>query len=129
MQQSLQFTNTITAEQIVIVENDLMFSQAIEQVLQSAGYGTCVFPSAEALIDCPDSIDADCFLISMDLPGMSGVELRKQLSVQGKQSPVVFMTTEQLSIHCDPLIKNRFLQKPFRGYRLISAIRNALNIE
>lgn len=118
-----------TAQQIVVVEDDPELSQAIEQVLQVSGYDTCAFPSAEALLNSPDALQADCFLMEIDLPGMSGVELRKQLSALGNHTPVVFMTTEEVPASFERHFKARFLHKPFRGYRLISAIRTQLNIE
>jgi FixJ family two-component response regulator len=118
-----------TAQQIIVVENDPGLSQAIEQILQVSGYDTRAFPSGEALLECADALEADCFLIEVELPGMSGIELRKQLSAHGKSMPVVFMTPDDIPASFDRHFDARFLHKPFRGYRLISAIRTAINTE
>lgn len=118
-----------TAQQIVVVENDPGLSLAIEQVLQVSGYDTCIFTSGEALLKSAEAVQADCFLIEVDLPGMSGIELRKQLASLGKKAPVVFMTPEDIPRSFDRHFDARFLHRPFRGYRLVSAIRTAINAE
>lgn len=120
---------TSTAQLIVIVENSPGMSRALEQVLQVSGYDTCCFSSAEALLAAPEALAADCFVVEAELPGMSGVELRKQLSMMGILTPVIFMTNDHIPATVERILKARFLHKPFRGYRLVNSIRTLLNVE
>ena len=118
-----------TAQLIVLVEHKPAMSQMLEQILQVSGYDTRCFPSAEALLAEPEATEADCFVVEAELPGMSGVELRKQLSALGKQSPVIFMTDDPVPDSFERDFSARFLHKPFRGYRLVHAIRKLLCVE
>jgi FixJ family two-component response regulator len=118
-----------TAQLIVVVEQNPGMRQALEQVLQVSGYDTCCFPSAEELLASPDALQADCFIVEIDLPGMSGVELRKELSARGRLSPVIFMTDDRVPASFERHFRARFLHKPFRGYRLVNSIRTLLNAE
>lgn len=118
-----------TAQLIVVVEHNPGMRQAIDQILQVSGYETVCFPTAEELLATPDALQADCFVVEVDLPGMSGVELRKELSARGKLSPVIFMTDDRVPASFERHFKARFLHKPFRGYRLINSIRTLLSID
>jgi FixJ family two-component response regulator len=120
---------TTTAQLIAIIEENPGMRLALEQVLQVSGYDTYCFPSAEELLATPDALEANCFLVEIDLSGMSGVELRKQLFAMGKQTPVIFMTNDFVPASFERHFKARFLHKPFRGHRLINAIRTLLNEE
>jgi FixJ family two-component response regulator len=52
---------------------------------------TNVFASAEEFLDC-GTTQADCLLLDIQLGGMSGIELRRQLTASGSTLPVIFMT-------------------------------------
>jgi len=75
----------ITAQQIVVVENDSKLSKFFEHIFRPRAT-TLHLSLREALLESRDALEADCFLVEVDLPGMSGVELRKQLSMKGKAS-------------------------------------------
>ncbi|MFT3867374.1 MAG: response regulator [Nibricoccus sp.] len=117
------------AQLIVVVETSPRMRQSLEQILQVSGYDTALFSSAEDMLADPGALEADCFVVDVNLPCMSGVALRKELSARGKLAPVIFLTDERVPAAFERHFQARFLQKPFRGYRLIRAIRTLLNVE
>lgn len=51
------------------------------------------YPSAEAfLFSCPDAGAADILLLDVEMPGMSGMALARQLRAAGRRAPIVFIS-------------------------------------
>jgi FixJ family two-component response regulator len=72
---------------------------------------------------------ADCSLIDVQMPGMSGLEVQEQMKLAGADLPVIFITA-----HEEEGVEERamragaagFLRKPFSDEALVGLIRNAL---
>ena len=79
---------------IVVVEDDAGMRKALERLLRVAGYKTELFPSAEAMIAAQAADSADCLILDIHLPGISGIELLRRLSASGRRSPVIFITAQ-----------------------------------
>ena len=113
---------------VVLVEDDLSLGQAMERVLQAAGFQTWVFPSGESLLNSRAAQHASCFVFDVQLPGITGFELQKALEGPASQVPLIFITA-----HDEPEVRIEaeanaalFLVKPFSGRRLIDAVHRAL---
>jgi len=117
-------------EQIVVVEDDASMMQAIQRLLQAAGFPAQTFPSAEALLQSGAAVGTSCFIFDIHLPGLSGFELRQRLVESGVKGPVIFITA-----HDDPAAREAaersgavaFLLKPFPGRSLLAAIGQAIS--
>jgi FixJ family two-component response regulator len=112
---------------IVIVEDDAGLNRAVVRLLQTAGYRSLGFDSAEDLLASSSAASADCFVLDVHLPGISGIDLRTRLDDAGIDRPVIFITA-----HDDPEIRKSTsgaascLTKPFTGRLLIQTIDAAL---
>ena len=114
---------------IVVVEDDASMSQAIERILRVGGFAVVMFASAEAALDADATTTADCLVLDIRLPGMSGFELYRQLVLSGGQPPAIFITA-----HDEPAIRDEsdrigarsYLAKPFSGRTLLDAVTQAL---
>jgi FixJ family two-component response regulator len=112
---------------IVIVEDDAGLNRAVVRLLQAAGFQSFSFESAEGLLASNVASLADCFVLDVHLPGISGVELRAKLDDAGIARPVIFITA-----HDDPETRKSTnnaascLTKPFTGRTLIQAIDTAM---
>jgi FixJ family two-component response regulator len=114
---------------VVLVEDDAGMRQAVERLLVAGGYPVSAFASAEAFLGSPAVRQADCLVLDVRLPGLSGVELRQRLVAQGVHVPVIFMTA-----HDDPRTRAQveaaapvaYLMKPFAGRQLLDAVARAL---
>jgi FixJ family two-component response regulator len=115
---------------IVVVEDDTGMREALERVLQAAGYGTEGFCSAEAFLDDGGRPEADCFVMDVHLPGLSGFELCGRLTKDGSHTPVVFITahdeagTRDEARACGAAA---YLRKPFAGRELIQVVESAIH--
>ena len=115
---------------IVVVDDDPGMNQGIERLLKAAGYRTVTFPSAEQLLEAGAADNADCLILDIHLPGISGFELRRILHQNGSDAPVIFITA-----YDDPASKaeavragaSGYFTKPFPGQTLLTSINKALD--
>ena len=113
---------------MIVVEDDKSMSQALERLLRIAGYTPRTFPSAEHLIEDGCAAHAAYLVFDVQLPGMTGFELRERLVRQGNRAPVIFITA-----YDEPETRTEagragalaYLTKPFAGRDLIDAISRA----
>jgi len=113
---------------IVLIEDDLSLGQAMERVLQASGFQTWVFPSGESMLNSRAAQHASCFIFDVQLPGLTGFEVRKALDGAASQVPLIFITA-----HDEPEVRLEaeshsalFLVKPFSGRTLVDAVHRAL---
>ncbi|CAN7345905.1 response regulator [Phyllobacterium sp. LjRoot231] len=113
---------------IAVVEDDPSMLRSVQRLLNVHGFTTEGFSSAEAYLDRA-VLKIDCLVLDVDLGGMSGIELQRQLRDSGSKLPVIFMTaleddaleTEAARAGCIA-----YLRKPFAAASLIDAIDKAL---
>ena len=116
---------------IVIVEDDPGMRQAIGRLLKAAGYTTTAFESAEALLQADAAAHACCLVLDIGLPGISGLDLRKQLADAGVNVPVIFITAHDECSMRDAVARAgavAYLPKPFARKRLLDAVARALSL-
>jgi len=77
---------------IAIVDDDESLRDAIGRLLNSCGYATQVFASAESFLNSRTANEVACLVLDIHLTGMSGLELRQRLKAEGSELPVVFIT-------------------------------------
>src|SRR4029078_4377725 len=116
-------------KEIVVVEDDTSMRQAIERLLTAAGLHSRTLGSAEALLQSRAAHDGACFIFDVQLPGLSGFELRARLRDLGINRPVIFITAyDQVSARDEAIQTTAagYFPKPFDGRSLLVAITQAL---
>jgi len=114
---------------IVVVEDDPSMGQAMERILRAGGFQPATFASAEKALDADVATTADCLVIDIRLPGMSGFDLYRRLALSGREIPVIFITA-----HDEPTVREEakrlgassYLPKPFSGRTLLDAVAQAI---
>lgn len=114
---------------IIVVDDDADMNQALERLLNAAGFEPTMFRSGEALLADGAATTADCFILDVHLPGISGFELQERIALCGAVAPVIFITA-----YADSAARERareagaagFFSKPFSGQPLLAAIQQAL---
>ena len=116
---------------VLVVEDDDSMREAIEALLAAAGMDSVMYPSAEALLaDSGSAAGAACVVSDLRLPGMSGLQLLRELRTPGILTPVIVITA-----HDSPAMRGEaeragavaYLAKPFLGSALLTAIRSAIS--
>ena len=114
--------------QVVLVEDDTGMREALERVLVAAGFGVSAFASAEAALQDRATLDANCLVLDIHLPGLSGFELYERLVGVGRKPAVVFITARDDALYQDRarrLGALDYLVKPFSGRALSEIVAKA----
>ena len=106
---------------LVVVDDDTDIRRAVGRSLRSYGHKVHLFESGEAYLaeDC----QADCAIVDINLPGVSGLKLEEQLRRNGRQIPVVFITAhDDLANRALRTTGMPVLRKPLDEHDLLDAI-------
>jgi len=114
---------------VLVVEDDDSMRAAIERLLNAAGFGSAVYASADALLAHGVDADSACVISDLKLPGTSGLELLAMLRELKISLPFILITA-----HDAPGLREKalscgaaaYLPKPFRGTKLLDAVRAAV---
>jgi FixJ family two-component response regulator len=114
---------------IAIVEDDGSMRPAVMSLVRSLGYEAEGFESAEDFLKSDAACEAACIITDIQMPGMSGIELKRQLAARGHAAPVIMITAR-----AEPELESQamasgavcFLRKPFQAEALISCLSSAL---
>jgi FixJ family two-component response regulator len=118
------------AEQLVfIVDDDASMREALSSLIRSAGLRVAAFSSAaEFLREGRPDVPA-CLVLDVRLPGMSGLELQRELIEADDRIPIIFITGHgdiPMSVRAMKAGAVEFLPKPFRDQDLLDAIQLAI---
>lgn len=111
------------------MDDDESVREAVANLLQSVGYTTEVFASAEDFLRSDHYQDSKCLILDIRMPGMSGFELERRLVGAGSRIPIIFISAHGDEEARAPAIRDRivaFLRKPFSEEALLSAVQSAL---
>ena len=115
---------------ISIVDDDISVRKSLDRLIRSAGMKVRVFASAEEFLDSAHPRKADCLILDIQLPGMSGTELLRHLNMHKYKVPVIFITAhgsgEQATSEAASDWTVAYLIKPFSGDELLDAVSAAL---
>ena len=114
---------------ISIVDDDASVGEALESLLRSAGFDVESFGSARQFLASNRLADADCLILDVRMPGMSGLELQRELVAAGSRIAIIFITAhggEAARAQALGAGAVSFLHKPFTEDALLDAVRAAL---
>lgn len=114
---------------ICIVEDDRPVRESLVALLQSCGFSTIWFESAEDALGEPLPREVQCMIVDVRLPGRSGIELLRTLAAAGVVLPSLVMTGHGDAETLDQLndLKFvRFIEKPFDPPLFLDCIRQIL---
>jgi len=110
---------------VILVEDDEGLRVALLRLLRASGFSACGYASAEALLDDPRAARADCLVVDVHLPAMSGLELVTRLRRRGLRVPAVAISAHDEAGTREAARSQgveRFLGKPFLGKTLVSTV-------
>jgi FixJ family two-component response regulator len=114
---------------IAIVEDDESLRSALTGLVRSLGYRAEPFGSAEDLLGWEARRSFACIVTDIQLPGLSGIEMKQRLSAAGCTAPAIMITArtetelEQRALASGALC---VLRKPFDADVLIACLKRAL---
>lgn len=113
---------------IYVIDDDQTVLQALVHLLETSGYHTRAFLSAESFLGEPILPGLGCIITDLKLDGMSGQDLQKWLVTSGYQMPLIVVTghaTVDVAVEIMETGAVTLLQKPYQPDMLISAVKRA----
>jgi FixJ family two-component response regulator len=117
---------------VTVVDDDPSVLKAVSRLLRSAGMTVSTFETPESFLESYDPSYSGCLVLDLTLPGLSGLELQKQLSEKGGAPPIVFLSgTGDIpdTVRAMKLGAVDFLTKPVDETALLSAVHAAMEKE
>jgi FixJ family two-component response regulator len=111
---------------VAIVDDDARVRVAIGDLLDSNGLRARGFGSAEAFLGSRYCESVGCLILDVRLPGMSGLELQRELQARGLSIPVIFATSAPDITNTARASAVAVLPKPFDPAELVRLVRATL---
>jgi FixJ family two-component response regulator len=114
---------------VSIVDDDDAVRTATQTFVRSLGYKATAFASAEDFLQAPERDTAHCLIADIQMPGMSGLDLQRELAQQRPSLPIIFITAfpeDHIRQQAMAAGAACLLGKPYDGDMLIECIEKAL---
>jgi FixJ family two-component response regulator len=114
---------------IAIIDDDGAARAAVVALMRAKGFDTRAFESAEEFLQANVSESSQCIITDIQMPGLSGVELKQKLDACNCKTPVIMITARvEPRLHSLALASGAFclLRKPFKAAALIECVEKAL---
>jgi FixJ family two-component response regulator len=122
----------IPSQVVFVVDDDASMRDAISRLLNAVGLSVQTFASAREFLNrgLPDV--PGCVVLDVRLPGLSGLDLQREMVERGIHIPVVFITGHgdiPMSVQAMKAGAVEFLTKPFRDQDLLDAVRSGIQLD
>ena len=119
---------------IAVVDDDASVCRAMKRLIRSLGMNAETFTSGKEFLDLLEAMPSfhpDCVILDVQMPGMSGLEVRDQLVQSSPSLPVIFITAhDEVSVRERVMAMGAvaFLRKPFNDELIVKTLNAALKV-
>jgi len=114
---------------VFIVDDDPSVRRSTERLIRSAGLKVQTFASAREFLKHPRIEGPACLVLDVRMPGLSGMDLQRELTQSKNPLPIIFITGHgdiPMSVRAMKAGAVEFLTKPYRSRGLLDAIHAAI---
>jgi FixJ family two-component response regulator len=114
---------------VTIVDDDELIRESMQAFIESLGYTSEAFASAEEYIASDRARATSCLVVDVQLPGMSGFDLQDWLISNQYRTPIIFISgfyAEPLKGRMKETVAVGFLTKPVNVGLLEEYLKEAL---
>jgi RNA polymerase sigma factor (sigma-70 family) len=115
---------------VFVIDDDRSVREAIKSLMRSVGMRVETFASAQEFTAAKRPDAPACLVLDVRMPGLSGLDLQRELTEAGIHIPVIFITGHgdiPMSVRAMKAGAVEFLTKPFRDQDLLDAIAQAVD--
>ena len=115
---------------VFVVDDDRAIREATRSLLASAGFRVETFETAHEFLRARRPDAPACLVLDIRMPGLSGLDLQRELARAGAPLPIIFVTGHAdvpMSVQAMKAGAVEFLTKPFLDEQLLDAIRQAID--
>lgn len=114
---------------VFVVDDDPLIRDGLRSLIKSVGLHVETFGSSREFMQRRPSDAPGCLVLDVRLPGLSGLDLQRELNESNFQIPIIFMTGHgdiPMSVRAMKNGAQEFLTKPVRGQDLLDAVQQAI---
>lgn len=114
---------------VCVIDDEPLVRKSLANLLRSEGYDVVCFPSGVTFLASNLRSRADCLVVDVGMPELSGPETCRQLAMEGYHLPVIYLSARPSVPEVDAMLQGtsvQFFAKPFEAERLLTAIDEAL---
>ena len=114
---------------VFVIDDDASVRKSLARLLRSADYKSEIFESASDFLARAPHDGPSCVVVDVQMPGLTGIELQKDLIQRHREEQLVFITGHGDIPMCAQAMKAGavdFLRKPFRADDLLECVHSAL---
>jgi FixJ family two-component response regulator len=114
---------------VFIIDDDEAVRRFLSGLIASVGLNVETYASAQEFLDADEPSQPGCLLLDIRMPGMSGIELQKELASRNIRIPIIILTGHgnvQVAVHAMKAGAIDFIEKPFNNELLLDRIQMAV---
>ena len=114
---------------VIVIDDDLDVRDSLGSLLRSLGFQVKLLSSVSEFLKSDQPEGPTCLVLDVRLPGQSGLEFQRELSLANNRLPIIFITGHgdiPMSVQAMKGGAIEFLTKPFRDQALLDAIQLGL---
>ena len=116
---------------VFLVDDDASVRRALTRLIKSAGHQVQTFASAQEFLGTTAGVEeeAGCLVLDVRMPGLTGIDLQRELRTRNRDVPIVFITGHgdiPTGVNAMKAGAVDFLPKPVKDTELLRAIEQAL---
>jgi len=114
---------------VFVVDDDPSVREALSSLIRSIDLNVETFSSAREFLQHKRPDVPACLVLDVRLPGLSGLDLQRELVTAKNSIPIIFITGHgdvPMSVRAMKAGAVEFLTKPFRDQELLDAIHQAI---
>jgi FixJ family two-component response regulator len=114
---------------VFIVDDDADVRESLQGLLESVGLRSQSFETAQEFLAVGRGDSPSCLILDVRLPGISGLDLQRELKKARINIPIIFLTAHAdvpMSVKAMKSGAVEFLTKPFRHQDLLDAVQRSL---
>ena len=121
--------NSPAGANVFVIDDDEEVRASIQRLLKTVGLQGQTFARAQDFLQLKMPEVPSCLVLDVRLPGMSGLEVQRQLVAAGINIPIIFISAHadvDMAVRAMKLGAVEFLTKPFRPQELVDVIQQTL---
>jgi FixJ family two-component response regulator len=122
----------IPSQVVFVIDDDASMRDAVSRLLNAVGLTVQTFASAREFLGGKLPDVPGCAVLDVRLPGLSGLDLQREMVERGIHIPVIFITGHgdiPMSVQAMKAGAVEFLTKPFRDQDLLDAVRSGIQLD
>jgi FixJ family two-component response regulator len=116
---------------ISVIDDDESSRLSLASLMRSLGFRVNSYASADEFLESGTHNSTQCIITDLQMPGTSGIQLKRWLDAQSCRTPVIMITARpEVRLHAEAIASGAFclLKKPFDAAALVETLEKALAV-